>query len=256
MGPDAAGIVRMLEWSHATGRLGIGAGEVDLGDGKPVAAFASGSTGRSALATLKAADASGFTFTSRPARPSNIEPDPEPHGMRASLLKGRTIFDQASRDLFLRRGAFGTKTPTLLDEPLAAENVWKPVELASLANALISEYSGAAYGGRLWNDDVSTRFGATGTHLSTPLRVDAGRIDAASLRERSDLDELVPFLRGLLRAIHAEAAKSVGAGAARRGYRAAVTRLWGAQERVVGAAQRIVDERAPLPARLVATGTR
>jgi hypothetical protein len=255
MGPDVAGILRMLEWSHATGTLTIAAGEIDLADGKAVAAFASGTTGRSALATLRAADASGFTFTSRPARPSNIEPDPEPHGVRASLLKGRTIFDQASRDLLLRRGAFGTKTPTLLDEPPAAENVWKPVELASLANALISEYAGATYGGRLWNDDVSTRFGATGTRLATPLRVDAGRIDAASLRERKDLDELVPFLRGLLRAIHAEAAKSVGEGAARRGYRAAVTRLWGAQERVVGAAQRVVDEKPPQPARLVATGT-
>src|SRR5207244_439724 len=81
-------------------------------------------------------------------------------------------------------------------------------------------------------DDVSTRFGATGTRLSTPLRVDAGRIDAASLRDRKDLDELVPFLRGLLRAIHAEAVKSVGEGAARRGYRAAVTRLGGGQERM------------------------
>jgi len=255
MGPDVAGILRMLEWSHATGTLTLAAGEIDLADGKPVAAWASGTTGRSALATLKAADASGFTFTTRAARPSNIEPDAERRGVRASLLKGRTIFDQASRDLFLRRGAFGTKAPTLLDEPPAAENVWKPVELASLANALISEYAGATYGGRLWNDDVSTRFGATGMRLATPLRVDAGRIDAASLRERNDVDELVPFLRGLLRAIHAEAAKSVGEGAARRGYRAAVTRLWGAHERVVGAAQRVIDEKPPQPARLVATGT-
>jgi FHA domain-containing protein len=259
MGPDVAGILRMLEWSHATGTLTLAAGEIDLADGKPVAAWASGTTGRSALATLKAADASGFTFTSRPARPSNIEADPEPHGLRASLslLKGRTIplLDQVSRDQLLRRGMFQAKSPTLLDEPPAEANVWKPVELASLANALISEYAGATYGGRLWNDDVSTRFGATGTRLSTPLRVDAGRIGAASLRERKDLDELVPFLRGLLRAIHAEAAKSVGEGAARRGYRAAVTRLWGAQERVVSAAQRVIDEKPPQPARLVATGT-
>jgi FHA domain-containing protein len=255
MGPDVAGILRMLEWSHATGTLTLAAGEIDLADGKPVAAWASGTTGRSALATLRAADASGFTFTSRAARPANLEPDPEPHGVRASLsqLRSRTIplLDQVSRDQLLRRGLFTTKAPTLLDEPPAAANVWKPVELASLANALISEYAGATYGGRLWNDDVATRFGATGAPLATPIRVDAGRIDAPSLRERKDLDELVPFLRGLLRAIFMEALKSVGEGAARRGYRAAVTRLWGAQERVVSAAQRVVDERPPQPARLV-----
>jgi hypothetical protein len=255
MGPDVAGILRMLEWSHATGTLTLAAGEIDLADGKPIAAWASGTTGRSALATLKASDASGFTFTSRPARPGNIEPDPEPHGVRASLsqLRSRTIplFDQVSREQLLRRGLSPRKAPTLLDEPPAAANVWKPVDLASLANALISEYAGATYGGRLWNDDVSTRFGATGTRLATPLRVDAGRIDAASLRDRKDLDELVPFLRGLLRAIYAEAQKSVGEGAARRGYRAAVTRLWGAQERVVGAAGRIIDEPPPQPAVLV-----
>src|SRR5207237_492285 len=132
MGPDVAGILRMLEWSHATGTLAIAAGEIDLADGKPVAAWATGGTA------------------------------------------GR----------------------------------------AAVANALMTSDAGAAYGGPLWNDDMSTRFGATGTRLLTPLRVDAGRIDAASLRDRKDLDELVPFLRGLLRAIHAEAAKSVGEGAA------------------------------------------
>jgi hypothetical protein len=252
MGPDVTGILRMLEWSRATGTLTLAAGEIDLAAGKPVAAFASGTTGRSALATLKAADASGFTFTTRPARPANIEPDPEPHGMRASLsqLRSRTIplLDQVSREQLLRRGLVPRRAPTLLDLPPAAANVWKPVELASLANALISEYASATYGGKLWNDDVSTRFGATGARLATPLRVDAGRIDAASLRDRKDLDDLVPFLRGLLRAIYAEAARSVGDGAARRGYRAAVTRLWGAQERVVDAAQRVVDEKPAPPA--------
>ena len=65
--------------------------------------------------------------------------------------------------------------------------MWKPVELASLANALISEYAGATYGGRLWNDDVSTRFGATGTRLATPLRVDAGRIETVSYGEERPL---------------------------------------------------------------------
>ena len=255
MGPDVTGILRMLDWSHATGTLTLAAGGIDLADGKPVAAWASRTTGRSALATLKAADASGFTFTSRAARPGNIEPDPQPHGVRASLsqLRSRTmpLFDQVSREQLLRRGLTPRKAPTLLDEPPAAANVYRPVELASLANALIGEYSSATYGGKLWDDDVSTRFGATGVPLATPLRVDARRIDAASLRDRKDLDELVPFLRALLRAIYAEARGSVGEGAARRGLRASVTRLWGAQERVVIAALQVVDEHPPQPARLV-----
>jgi hypothetical protein len=255
-GPDVAAILRLLESSRATGTLALGAGEIDVQDGRPIGAWSGPATGREALAALKASDPGSFSFAARAARPANIEPDPEARGVRASLsmLSGRTFAGlDVAREQLLRRNVFGTKTPTLLDEPRAAANVWKPVELANLANALITEYASATYGGRLWNDDIAARFAAAGAAPSTPVRVEAGRIDLGALRDRHDLDALVPFLRGLLRAIHADATRNAGEGAARRGYRAAVSRLWGAQERVLAAAMRVVEERPPAPARLVAT---
>jgi hypothetical protein len=255
--PDVAAILRLLETTRASGTLTLPAGEIDLVDGRPVAAWTGPTVGGEALAALRASDAGSFSFTARAARPANIGPEPAARGVRASLsmLAGRTIpiLDPAAREQLLRRAVFGAKKPTVLDEPPAATNVWKPLELANLANALIGEYAGAAYGGRLWNDDVATRFIAAGTALATPLRVDRGRIDLAAVRERADLDALVPFLRGLVRAIHTDATRNAGEGAARRGYRAAVARLWGAQERVIIAALRIVDEPPCVPARLVAT---
>ena len=254
-----AAILRLLEASRATGTLTLRSGEIDLDAGRAVGAWTGPAVGREALAILRTSDPGSFSFTARAARPANLEPEPDARGIRASLsmLAGRTIplLDQVTREQLLRRGVFGTKSPTVLDEPAAAANVWKPVELAGLANALIAEYAGATYGGRLWNDDIATRFAAAGTSAATPVRVAGGRIDAGAIRERADLDELLPFLRGLLRAIHADATRDAGEGAARRGYRAAVARLWGAQERVLIAAMRIIEERPPAPARLVATRT-
>jgi pSer/pThr/pTyr-binding forkhead associated (FHA) protein len=61
----------------------------------------------------------------------------------------------------------------------------------------------------------------------------------------------VPFLRELIRTIFGEAKRSCGESSARRGYRAAVSRLWGAHERVLLAAQRITDDPRPPRARLV-----
>jgi len=254
--PDVAAILRLLESSRATGTLTLGSGEIDVEAGRPVGAWSGPATGREALAMLRASDPGSFSFTARAARAANIEPEPDARGVRASLslLSGRTIAGlDVAREQLLRRNVFGTKTPTLLDEPPAAANAWKPRELASLANALITEYASATYGGRLWNDDIAARFSAAGAAPIPPLRVDGGRIDAMAVGERSDLDELVPFLRRLLRAIHADATRSAGEGAARRGYRAAVSRLWGAHERVLAAAMRVVEEKPPEPARLVAT---
>jgi len=257
--PDVPAILRLLESARATGTLTLRAGEIDVAEGRPVGAWTGPAAGREALATLRASDPGSFAFTARAARPANIEPEPEARGVRASLslLAGRTIplLDQVSREQLLRRRVFGTKTPTMLDEPPAAANVWKPAELANLANALVGEYAGATYGGRLWNEDVTTRFGMAGPLPTTPVRVDRGRIDVNAIRDRTDLDDLIPFLRGLLRAIHKDATRGAGEGAARRGYRASVSRLWGAQERVLIAAMRVVEEASPPPARLVATKT-
>ncbi|HYR94935.1 MAG TPA: FHA domain-containing protein [Methylomirabilota bacterium] len=256
--PDVAAILRLLESSRATGTLTLSSGEIDVDAGRPVGAWSGPATGREALALLKASDPGSFSFTARAARAANIEPEPDARGVRASLslLSGRTIAGlDVAREQLLRRNVFGTKTPTLLDEPPAAANVWKPKELTSLANALITEYASATYGGRLWNDDIAARFSAAGAAPIPPLRVDRGRIDPMAVGERTDLDELVPFLRRLLRAIHADATRSAGEGAARRGYRTAVSRLWGAHERVLAAAMRVIEEKPPEPARLVATKT-
>lgn len=256
--PDVASLLRFLESNRATGTLTLASGEIDLADGRAVAAWHGASVGRAALDALKTSHDGMFSFTERAARPANIELE-EPRGVRASLsmLAGRTIprFDQVTRELLLRRSVFGTTTPTVLDEPPAATNVFRQVELAALANALIGEYAGGTYGGVVWNDDVAARLAAAGPMIPSPLRIERGRIDIGAVRERTDVDDLVPFLRALLRAIHGEAARTTGDGAARRGYRAAVSKLWGAHERVLGAALRIVEERPPAVARVVATKT-
>jgi hypothetical protein len=247
----------MLESTHATGTLTLSEGEIDLADGRPVAAWHAGTIGRAALDALRASDPAAFTFAARPARPTNIEAEPEPQGVRASLsmLVGRTVprLDLVTREQLLRRAAFGMKAPTLLDEPAAAANVWKPVALAALVNALIAEYAGATYGGIIWNDDVAARLAAAGPPLASPLAIAQGRIDLGAVQDRTDLNDVVPVLRSLLRAVHGEAVRTTGDGAARRGYRAAVTKQWGGQERVMSAATQIVEERPPGDAVLVVT---
>jgi hypothetical protein len=122
-------------------------------------------------------------------------------------------------------------------------------------NALIAEYAGETYGGAIWNDDVAARLAAAGRPPSPPLSVAHGRIDLGAAQDRTDLNEVVPYLRSLLRAVHGEAVRTTGEGAARRGYRAAVTKQWGGQERVLSAALQIVEERPPADALLVVTKT-
>jgi FHA domain-containing protein len=255
---DISAILRALERERFTGTLAIPAGEIDLADGKPVAAFCGAATGRAAFDALKLSGIDAFTFTARAARAANIVAE-QPRGVRASLsmLAGRTVprLDLVTREQLLRRGVFAPKPPTVLDEPPAADNVWRLVPLGTLANALIAEYAKGAYGGRAWDSDIGTRFAAVPERPLPPVAVTAGAIDLAALAVRTDLDDVVPFLRGLIRAIYGEAARTVGDGAARRGVRASVTRLWGAHERVLAAATRIVEERPPAPARLVATRT-
>lgn len=256
--PDVASLLRFLESSRATGTLQLASGEIDLADGRAVAAWHGPSIGRAALDALRTSHPGTFSFTERAARPANIEAG-VPQGVRASLsmLAGRTIprFDQVTREQLLRRNVFGAKTPTVLDEPPAAANVFRPVELAGLVNALIGEYAGGAYGGVVWNDDVAARLAVAGPMIPSPLRIERGRIDVGAVRDRTDVDDVVPFLRALLRAIYREAARTTGDGAARRGYRAAVSKLWGAHERVLSAAMRIVEDRPPVAARVVGTKT-
>ncbi len=256
---DVEKILRFLDSTRATGTLALSDGEIDVAEGRAVAAWHAGTIGRIALDALKASEPVTFSFTARAARPTNIEAQPQPQGVRASLsmLVGRTVprLDLVTREQLIRRAAFGMKAPSLLDEPAAAANVWMPVALAALVNALIAEYAGETYGGVIWNDDVAARLAAAGPPLGAPLSLVQGRIDLGAVRDRTDLNEVVPFLRSLLRAVHGEAVRTTGDGAARRGYRAAVTKQWSGQERVVSAALQIVEERAPADALLVVTKT-
>jgi len=255
-------LLRFLSTSAVTGTLtvvtGEGRGELDLSSGRVIGAFSGDAIGDVALRAIFSAHPRAFTFEQRAPRPANLSapPTPAPSGVRASLsmLTNRTMlrFDAVSRESILRRARFGMKSPTLLDEPPAAENVWQPVQLAMLANALIGEYSGEQYGARLWNDDITSRFEAVraaGLVVPRSFVVTRGRIDTTALG--SDRAELVPFLRELIRAIYGEAKRIGGESSARRGYRAAVSRVWSAHERVLLAAQRIVDAPRPKPARLV-----
>ncbi len=259
-------LLRFLASSGVTGTLTVvtneGRGELDLSSGLVIGAWQGDIVGDAALRAIFATRPRAFTFESRAPRAANIAAPARSSaasGVRASLsmLTSRTMLklDVVSRESLLRRARFGTKTPTLLDEPAAAENVWNPLSLATLANALISEYSGEQYGGRLWNADIAARFEAVraaGSAPPTGLVIAGGRIDTSALGG-ARRGELVPFLRELIRVIFAEAKRSCGEGAARRGYRAAVSWLWGAHERVLLAAQRIVDAPRPPRARLVAT---
>jgi len=256
-------LLRFLSSSGVTGTLTVvtaeGRGELDMDSGRVVGAWQADAVGDAALRAIFAAQPRAFTFEQRAPRPANLGAPaaPAPSGVRASLsmLTNRTLlrFDAVSRESIMRRARFGAKAPTLLDEPPAAENVWQPTQLAMLANALIGVYAAETYGGRLWNDDVTSRFDAVrvaGVALPPSLAVTRGRIDTNAIAA-ADRAALVPFLRELIRTIFGEAKRSCGESSARRGYRAAVSRLWSAHERVLLAAQRITDGPRPPRASIV-----
>lgn len=270
-----------LDLRNATGESGA----LDVASGRLVGVWSGTLAGEPALAAIIAARPTEFRFRAAPARAANLTGDlaelfaratasvagaAAPLGVDAvaavssatapaeatdAAASARTMAHVDVRQAELSgRGTFATrpKPPARPAAPTLG-NVWRPGHLVALANALLAEYVIGQYGGLRWDPGIGSRVRRVNTYmgLPTPLPISDGRIDAPALVEAGHpLDAVVPYLRAVVREVYREADRTCGGSAARRGYRTAFQRLWGADEELWLEGVRLVEVDAELRGQL------
>lgn len=269
-------LVRFLAESGVEGVLDVrgpgGYGALDIARGQLTGAAWGQASGEPALAALLAAGPTEFRFRSGPTKPATLSGDiralfARAHGApveppRSAPVDAPTsMVTIASADPRVaeasRRGLLtAMPKPPPQQRARTIGSVWKPGDLVALANAVIAEYADAGYGGIAWDRDLTPRVKRVDAyrHLSPPLSLVAGRIDGVALAQLGhELNDIVPYLRAIVREIYGEADRAAGGSAARRGYRNAITKLWGPSEELWAEAVRIVEAERDLRGRLTVT---
>ena len=105
-------------------------------------------------------------------------------------------------------------------------------QLASFSNALLAEYNGGQYGKGRLDDRMANllmRVDEQADPIDRPLPVVDDRIDAQALdRENMPEQQAVPYLAMLVSQIYEDAERTFGKDKAKRGYRAALQQVFGA----------------------------
>lgn len=273
----ANGLDGVLDVRDAKGQVGA----LELAHGQLSGAWWGATAGEPALAAIVGAGPTEFRFRAAATRPPNLSGDisalfgrararlaapreaadaATPQG--AAPEAGTTMVVVAAGDLrvadALRRGAVAVAAkPPPAQRARTIGSVWKPGDLVALANALIAEYADAGYGGVAWDRDLMARVRRVDAYrpIAPGIPLVAGRIDGVALAQLGhDLNAVVPYLRAVVREVYREADRAAGASAARRGYRNAVTKLWGPSEELWAEAARIAETESELRARLTVTG--
>ena len=271
----ANGLEGALDVRTANGQVGA----LEIARGTLAGARWGDVAGEPALAAILAAKPTEFRFRSIATRDPNLQDE-----IGALFGRANAFVAALSRTGALAAPPQTLDAPTTMvtvaaDDPRVAEasrrgilapmpkpppaqrartigSMWKPGDLVALANALIAEYADAGYGGIVWDRDLSARIRRVDAfrQIAPSVPVVAGRVDGVALaRLGHALNDVVPYLRAVVREVYREADRAVGGSAARRGYRNAVTKLWGPSDELWAEAARIAEAENELRARLTLT---
>lgn len=271
------GLEGVLDLRTANG----GQGALEIARGQLSGAWWGQAVGEPALAAMLAARPTEFRFRGIATRSPNLSGDTSALFARANAMVAAlrpasggtppvrtpqldaptTMVTVSSDDVRVaeaaKRGLLVARPkPPAPQRARTIGTVWTPGDLVALANALIAEYADGGYGGLVWDRDLTSRVQRVDVlrRLEPPLPLVAGRVDAVALTQAGHpLEVVVPYLRAVVREIYGEADHACGGSAARRGYRAAVQKLWGTGEDLWAEATRMVDTDAELRARLTLT---
>ena len=112
-------------------------------------------------------------------------------------------------------------------------------QLASLANAMLTEYNGGQYGKARLDDRMANllmRVDEQADPIDRPLPIVDDRIDAQALdRENVPEPQALPYLAILVSQIYEDAERTFGKDKAKRGYKAAQQRVFGADASALSA---------------------
>jgi hypothetical protein len=112
-------------------------------------------------------------------------------------------------------------------------------QLASLANAMLSEYNGGQYGKAHLDDRMANllmRVDEQADPIDRPLPVVDDRIDSQALdRENVPEQQALPYLAILVSQIYEDAERTFGKDKAKRGYKAAQHQVFGADASALSA---------------------
>ena len=279
-------LVRFLADNGLEGVLDVrgpgGYGALEVARGQLTGATWGSSTGEPALAALVAAAPTEFRFRSGPTKAATLNGDiaalfGRAHAfasaLRPSGATGAEPVAPGAADVPTSMVTIASMDPRVAEasrrgilapmpKPPAPQrarsigSVWKPGDLVALANAVIAEYADEGYGGLVWDRDLTSRVKRVDAYrqLAPPLPMVAGRIDGVALTQLGhDMNDVVPYLRAVVREIYSEADRAVGGSAARRGYRNAITKLWGPSEELWAEATRVVETERDLRGRMTLT---